>query len=92
MIVVLHNYQIYRQNNICRLNSSYRSYYYEEKPTKPEDKGDLVNQFHKIIQESVWDNDSYKNISMFAFTQRPIHELKTISKKTDDEKIYSSVE
>jgi hypothetical protein len=49
MIVVLHNYQIYRQNNICRLNSSYKSYYYEEKPAKIEDKSDLVNQFHKII-------------------------------------------
>jgi len=92
MIVVLHNYQIYRQNNICRLNSSYRSYYYEEKPTKPEDKSDIVNQYHKIIQESGWDNENYKNISMFAFTQRPISELKSISKKTDDEKIYSSVE
>jgi hypothetical protein len=33
MIVVLHSYQIYKQNNICRLNSTYRSYYYEEKPS-----------------------------------------------------------
>ncbi len=29
---------------------------------------------------------------MFAFTQRPIYELKTIHKKTDDDRIYSSVE
>ena len=29
---------------------------------------------------------------MFAFTQRSIHELKTIHKKTDDDRIYSSVE
>lgn len=82
MIVVLHNYQVYRQNNICRLNSSYRSYYFEEKPARPDDKADLVNQFFKITQEPGWDNDNYKNISMFAFTQRTIAELKTISKKT----------
>jgi hypothetical protein len=50
MIVVLHNYQVYRQNNICRLNSSYRSYYFEEKPARPDDKADLVNQFFKITQ------------------------------------------
>ncbi len=92
MIVVLHSYQIYKQNSICRLNSTYRSYYYEEKPSNTDDKQDLVSQFHKFTQQHLWDNENYKNISMFAFTQRPIYELKTIHKKTDDDRIYSSVE
>lgn len=56
MIVVLHSYQIYKQNNICRLNSTYRSYYYEEKPFDLEDKTDLVNQLHKFCQQNLWDN------------------------------------
>lgn len=92
MIVVLHSYQIYKLNNICRLNSTYRSYYYHEQPNKPDDKHDLVNQFHKYIVTNTWDNENYRNISMFAFTQRPIQELKTIHKRTDDDRVYSSVE
>lgn len=73
MIVVLHSYQIYRQNSICRLNSTYRSYYFEEKPLINGEKNDLVNQLDKFIQQKQWDNENYKNISMFAFTQRPIN-------------------
>ena len=92
MVVVLHSYQIYRQGHIYKLNSSYRSYYYEEKQTLNEDKNNLVNQFHKIIHEAGWDNEQYKNISMFPFTPRSIQELKNIYKKTDDDKIYTSLE
>ena len=31
MIIVLHNFQVFKQQNIFRLNSTYKSYYFEEK-------------------------------------------------------------
>jgi hypothetical protein len=33
MIIVLHNFQVFKQQNIFRLNSTYKSYYFQEKPT-----------------------------------------------------------
>jgi hypothetical protein len=31
MIIVLHNFQVFKQQNIFRLNSTYKSYYFQEK-------------------------------------------------------------
>jgi hypothetical protein len=52
MIIVLHNFQTYKQSNICRLNSSYRSYYFEEKGKN--ELNDTVNEIHRIMALGEW--------------------------------------
>jgi hypothetical protein len=47
MIVILHNFQVYKQNNIYRLNSTYKSYYFEEKGG--EEPNDLASDFKRIM-------------------------------------------
>lgn len=90
MVIILHNFQVFKQQNIYRLNSTFKSYYFEEKGFGT--SGNLIEQFQQIIEISDWDNSNYRNISMFAFTQRTVHDLKEICKRTDDERLYSSIE
>ena len=74
MVIVLHNFQVFKQQNIFRLNSTYKSYYFEEKSTP--NSNDLIGQFTSIIALTDWDNENYRNISMFAFLQRTIRDLR----------------
>lgn len=74
MIIVLHNFQVFKQQNIFRLNSTYKSYYFQERAT-PQGQ-DLVSQFYGLITLTDWDNDNYRNISMFAFTHRTVKDLR----------------
>jgi hypothetical protein len=90
MVIVLHNFQVFKQQNIFRLNSTFKSYYFEEKA--PPNSNDLIGQFTSIIALTDWENDNYRNISMFAFLQRTIKDLIEILQRTDDERIYSSLE
>ena len=54
MVIVLHNFQVFKQQNIFRLNSTYKSYYFEEKSTP--NSNDLIGQFTSIIALTDWDN------------------------------------
>ena len=90
MVIILHNFQVYKQNNIFRLNSIYRSYYYQEAGTGV--SGDPIFDFQQRMAEFDWENEPYRNISMAPFTQRSIHDLREICRRTDDERIYSSLE
>jgi hypothetical protein len=90
MVVVLHNYQVFKQNSIVRLNSTYKSYYFEEREKTA--TNDLIQQFRQIIELTDWNSDNYRNISMFAFPQRTIVDLREICRRTEDDRIYSSLE
>lgn len=90
MIIVLHNFQVFKQQSIFRLNSTYKSYYFEERSAP--NSNDLISQFTGLINLTDWDNENYRNISMFAFTQRTVKDLREICQRTDDERIYSSLE
>lgn len=46
----LHNYQYFKQNNTCRLNSTYRSYFREEKLFKDE----LTSELKKAKENRDW--------------------------------------
>lgn len=52
MVIILHNFQIFKQN-IYRLNSIYRSYYYEESGTGV--PGDAIFDFHQRMAEFDWE-------------------------------------
>lgn len=90
MVVVLHNYQVFKQNSIVRLNSTYKSYYFEERQKTP--NNDLIQQFRQAVELTDWNTDNYRNISMFAFPQRTIVDLREICRRTEDDRIYSSLE
>lgn len=90
MVIVLHNFQVFKQQNIFRLNSTYKSYYFEERSVP--NSNDLIEQFSNIIALTDWDSDGFRNISMFAFLQRTVKDLREICQRTDDERIYSSLE
>ena len=87
-IGILHNFHLYKQNNILRLNSTYRSYFLEE--TKCEDE--LTRRFKEMRSEREWDNFLYRNLSSVAFSYRSIHDLREIYRITDDERTYSLIE
>lgn len=74
MIIVLHNFQVFKQQNIFKLNSTFKSYYFEEK-SKP-GNNDIIGTLSQIIEMSDWESESYRNISMFSFTNRTINDLK----------------
>jgi hypothetical protein len=82
MIIVLHNFQVFKQQSIFRLNSTYKSYYFEERSAP--NSNDLISQFNGLINLTDWDNENYRNISMFAFTQRTVKDLREICQRTDD--------
>lgn len=82
MIVILHNFQVFKQQSIFRLNSTYKSYYFEEKATP--NGQDIISQFTNLIAFTDWDSENYRNISMFAFTQRTVKDLREITQRTDD--------
>ena len=92
MVIVLHNFQVFKQQGIFRLNSTFKSYYFKENGYGRQ--GDLIDQFHQLIEMGEWDLEGlqYRNISMFAFTQRTVSDLLEICKRTEDERIYSSLE
>ena len=46
-IGILHNFQLYKQNNILRLNSTYRSYFREENKFKDS----LTSELQRVKQE-----------------------------------------
>ncbi len=73
MVVILHNFQVYKQSNICRLNSTYKSYYFEE---YPETKDPLLSGFHFAITRPEWQITNFRNLSLFAFTQRTLVDLR----------------
>jgi len=47
MVIILHNFQIFKQQSIFRLNSTYKSYYFEDKERGS--PGDIIYQIHQII-------------------------------------------
>lgn len=71
-IGILHNFQLYKQNNILRLNSTYRSYFREENQYKDS----LTSKFLELKNSREWDNFLYRNLSSVAFSYRTIHELR----------------
>ena len=75
MVIVLHNYMVSKQQGIFRLNSTFKRYYFKENWYGRQ--GDRIDQFHQLIEMGEWDSESqpYRNISMFAFTQRTVRDL-----------------
>ena len=88
MVIVLHNFQVYSQGNICRLNSTYKSYYYEE---NGREVNETISQISQLVAESDnWKSLKYKNISLFTFNHRTIHDFREIYRgTTDDNKLYT---
>lgn len=87
-IGILHNFQLYKQNTIFRLNSTYRSYFREE--TKYKDP--ITSELLKVKNEKEWESIFYKNLSSVPFSYRSVQDLKDIFKNTDDERIFSLIE
>jgi hypothetical protein len=52
MVIVLHNFQVFKQQNIFRLNSTYRSYYFEDRGRSS--PGDLLYKMHQLIDLTDW--------------------------------------
>ncbi len=76
-VVIMNKFHIYNQNNIFRLNSQFGSYFTEVQSVNP-----LAAEFLKIMNNKDWMNESYRNLSMFAFTHRNFSELKDIVSRT----------
>jgi hypothetical protein len=85
-IGVLHNYSLFKQGT-CRLNSTYKSYFREEKVFTDQ----LTSELRQFRDRNDWFNLSYKNLSGMNFLFRTIKELKNLMGNIDD-KIYSYIE
>lgn len=56
MVIILHNFQIYNLNNVFRLNSTFKSYYYQYREIPKESGEEVVGQILQIVELGDWQN------------------------------------
>jgi hypothetical protein len=88
VIGFLHNYQFFKQNNTCRLNSTYQSYFRPEKLFEDS----LTLELKQFRDENDWAKLNFKNLNGIAFLFRTIRELKSILSSANEERIFSYIE